>query len=75
MVNKLIIITHKDIIPEIYLPTFNSLCIELYLYNIPNLSNNFIYFNDDMIVLDNYEFLNHLNYVYHTNKCILYLSK
>lgn len=42
------IILHKDIIPEEYLPTFNSTTIEMFLCRIPNLSEHFIYFNDDM---------------------------
>ncbi|WP_216938191.1 Stealth CR1 domain-containing protein [Acinetobacter sp. BY484] len=32
---------------EQYLPTFNSLSIETMLWNIPNLSQHFIYLNDD----------------------------
>ena len=35
--DKLIIIEHKDIIPNKFLPTFNSLAIEIYLHNIKNL--------------------------------------
>lgn len=41
------IILHKDIIPQKYLPTFSSPCIEMFLKNIPNLSEHFIYGNDD----------------------------
>ncbi|OCH18592.1 stealth family protein [Aliivibrio logei] len=48
--NKLTIIDHKDIIPEQLLPTFNSSVIESYLHKIPNLSEHFIYFNDDMML-------------------------
>ncbi len=44
------IIDHTDIIPEQYLPTFNSSVIEAHLQNIPNLSEQFIYFNDDMLL-------------------------
>lgn len=40
-------ICHKDIIPERFLPTFNSTTIELFLHRIPGLSEEFIYFNDD----------------------------
>lgn len=47
------IIDHKDIIEEQYLPTFNSHVIEAFLYKIPNLSENFIYFNDDVFVARN----------------------
>lgn len=45
------IIYHKDIIPEEFLPTFNSNTIEMFMYRIPGLSENFIYLNDDMIFL------------------------
>jgi hypothetical protein len=44
------IIDHTDIINEEYLPTFNSHVIEAFLHLIPNLSENFIYFNDDVFV-------------------------
>lgn len=43
------IILHKDIIPFELLPTFNSATIELFIHNIPNLSEYFIYANDDML--------------------------
>lgn len=45
---KVHIVYHKDFIPEKYLPTFNSSVIELFIHNIPNLSENFIYINDDV---------------------------
>ncbi|MDA3978221.1 stealth family protein [Gallibacterium sp. AGMB14963] len=41
-------IDHKEIIDSQYLPTFNSHVIEAHLHNIPDLSENFIYFNDDV---------------------------
>lgn len=44
------IVDHTDIIPEIYLPTFNSHVIEAHLHNIQGLAENFIYFNDDVFV-------------------------
>lgn len=46
--NKVKIICHKDFIPNNVLPTFNSCVIESYLYNIPNISEYFIYSNDDV---------------------------
>lgn len=46
-------IGHKMIIPLELLPTYNSISIENYLHKIPGLSEYFIYFNDDMIVLQN----------------------
>ena len=39
---------HKDIIPRKFLPTFNSITIESYLHKIPNITNTFIYLNDDV---------------------------
>lgn len=48
--NKIEIIDHSIIIPTEYLPTFNSHVIEAYLHNIPHLTENFIYFNDDFFV-------------------------
>ncbi|WP_416191904.1 stealth family protein [Neisseria sp. CCUG12390] len=44
------IIDHTEIIDTQYLPTFNSHVIEAHLHNIPGLSENFIYFNDDVFV-------------------------
>lgn len=44
------IIDHTEIIDNEYLPTFNSHVIEAFLYRIPDLSENFIYFNDDVFV-------------------------
>ena len=42
------VVLHKDIIPERYLPTFNSSMIEMFLHKIEGLSERFVYFNDDM---------------------------
>lgn len=47
--DKVKVILHKDFIPFRYLPTFNSTTIEMFLWNIPNLSEHFIYANDDML--------------------------
>lgn len=44
------IVDHTDIIESKYLPTFNSHVIEAFLHRIPNLSEDFIYFNDDVFV-------------------------
>jgi hypothetical protein len=44
-------ISHSTIIPPQFLPTFNSIAIENFIHKIPALSEHFIYFNDDMIVL------------------------
>lgn len=50
---KLNIVNHKDYIPEKYLPTFSSHTIELNLHRIGGLAEHFVYFNDDMFILDN----------------------
>lgn len=43
------VIDHRQIIDEQYLPTFNSHVIEVFLHRIPNLPEDFIYFNDDVL--------------------------
>lgn len=48
---KLVIVNHKDYIPQKYLPTFSSHPIELNIFRIKNLSEHFVYFNDDMFLL------------------------
>ncbi len=48
---KLRLINHQDYIPSEYLPTFHSNTIELNLHRIPDLSEHFILFNDDMYLL------------------------
>ncbi|MDO5571894.1 MAG: Stealth CR1 domain-containing protein [Bacteroidales bacterium] len=47
------IVDHKIIFKgyEEYLPVFNSLSIETMLWRIPDLSNNFVYFNDDVFLM------------------------
>lgn len=47
---KLVIVDHKDYIPNEMLPVFNSNAIECNLYKIPNLSEYFVNFNDDMYI-------------------------
>ncbi len=44
---KLVLVNHKEYIPEEYLPTFNANTIELNVHRIPGLSSHFVYFNDD----------------------------
>lgn len=48
---KLRIINHSDYIPEKYLPTFSSHPIEMNLHRIEGLSENFVFFQDDMFVI------------------------
>ena len=45
------IIPHSDIIPDEYLPTFNSHVIESCLHKIPGLAEHYVYFNDDVMLL------------------------
>lgn len=47
---KLKIIKHSDYIPKEYLPTYNSNTIEMNLFRIKELSENFVLFNDDMFM-------------------------
>lgn len=47
---RLKIVKHTDFIPEEFLPTFNCNTIELNLFRIPGLSENFVYFNDDVLL-------------------------
>jgi hypothetical protein len=49
---KLRLVDHRDYIPAEYLPTFNSSVIECHLHRIPDLAENFVYFNDDCFVID-----------------------
>ena len=44
---KIRVIDHTEIIPRQYLPTFNSDVIESFIHNIPELSEIFLYNNDD----------------------------
>lgn len=48
--NTVNIVLHEEFIPNEFLPTFNCNTIELFMHKIPNLSDRFIYFNDDMII-------------------------
>ena len=45
------VVYHRDFIPEKFLPLFNSSSIEMFLKNIPDLSDSFLYGNDDMFPL------------------------
>lgn len=50
---KIHLVNHSEIIPNEYLPTFNSMAIECYLHRIPNLSEYYLYFNDDIMLSNN----------------------
>lgn len=49
---KLEVIRHDEFIPKKYLPTFSSHVIELNMHRIPGLSEEFVYFNDDMLFVN-----------------------
>lgn len=49
---KIHLVNHKDFIPEEFLPTYNSVVIERYMYRIPGLSEHFVYFNDDFFIIN-----------------------
>lgn len=50
--DRLVIVNHSDYIPKEYLPTFSSHPIELNLHRIKELSEHFIYLNDDCFVIN-----------------------
>lgn len=50
---KLNIVRHEDYIPPQYLPTFSSHPIELNLHRIEGLAEHFVYFNDDIFLINN----------------------
>ncbi|EHJ52269.1 Stealth CR1 domain-containing protein [Streptococcus macacae] len=49
---KLNLVKHADFMPKEYLPTFNAAAIELNLHRIPELSEQFVLFNDDMFLVN-----------------------
>lgn len=48
---RLHIVWHEDFMDPRYLPTFSSHAIELNLHKIKDLSEHFVYFNDDIVLL------------------------
>ncbi len=48
---KLNVVRHDQFMPKEYLPTFSSRPIELNMHRIAGLSEQFVYFNDDMFLL------------------------
>jgi len=50
---KVEIVDHSIIFQgyEQYLPTFNSRTIETMLYRVPGIKDNFLYFNDDVVLI------------------------
>lgn len=75
---KLNIVRHEDFIPSEYLPTFSSHVIELNMHRIKDLAEQFVYFNDDVFLINHTEkehfFRNGLpcdeglfNYIFHND--------
>lgn len=50
---KINMVNHSDFIPSQFLPTYNSVVIERYMYRIPGLAEHFVYFNDDFYIINN----------------------
>lgn len=52
--SKVLLIDHKIIFEnkEEYLPTFNCFSIETIMFRIPNLAEHFVYFNDDLFLIN-----------------------
>lgn len=48
--SKLELVKHSDYIPEDFLPTFNSGVIETFIHRIKDLSEQFVFFNDDFFL-------------------------
>ena len=49
---KLHIVRHEDYIPKEYLPVFNCNVLEIYMHKIEGLSEQFVYFNDDVFLIE-----------------------
>ena len=50
--DKVVLISHKELfVDKSHLPTFNSVSIEMNLVNIKDLSEKFVYLNDDMVIM------------------------
>lgn len=50
---KLKVLRHDEYIPKKYLPTFSANPIEMNLHRIEELSEKFVYFNDDVFIIKN----------------------
>ena len=48
---KLVLIHQEDYLPADYPPIFNSIPVEMHLHRIPELSEQFVLFNDDMFLV------------------------
>ena len=50
---KLVVLNDKDIVPSQYMPIFSCFPIEFNFHRIEGLSDKFVYFCDDMFIIDN----------------------
>ncbi|MBE6288008.1 MAG: glycosyl transferase [Mediterranea massiliensis] len=50
---KLNFVKHEDYIPHEYLPVFSANPIEIHLHRIPELAEKFVFFNDDLFLINN----------------------
>ena len=60
------ILYHKDVIPQECLPTYNGLCVENFLLKYPEISNNFIFCDDDMYFVNETKDTDY----FRDNKCV-----
>ncbi|MDD4489818.1 MAG: Stealth CR1 domain-containing protein [Paludibacter sp.] len=49
---KLNLVNHEEFIPKEFTPVFNSNLIEIYMHKIPGLAEHFVYFNDDVFIIN-----------------------
>ena len=49
---KINLVSHADYMPKQFLPCYNSAVIERYLHKIPDLTERFVYFNDDFFIIN-----------------------
>jgi hypothetical protein len=52
---KINLVNHEDYIPKQFLPCYNSNVLEYYMHKIPNLTDCFVYFNDDFFIINKVE--------------------
>lgn len=71
---KLIIVKHEDYMNKNNLPVFNSHPIEINMHRIKNLSEQFVYFNDDTFILSSLNEENFFNEGLPVNVALLSLT-
>lgn len=50
--SQIIPVLHSEFIPDPFLPCFNSCTIETFMHRIPGLDEKFVYFNDDIFLIN-----------------------